>query len=214
MLTRITNFALAATLLLLVTGAAIPSPQDQAEKRPKDQKEYELINAVFKEADAAKKLQLLEEWQKSYPETAYDVERIVSFMKAHQAAGNAKETVEWAKKVLEKKPGDIEANLAITAMTTALYPKAADSDKAQILKDGETAASALFSLQKPAGVDDAKWAAATKQISETAHQALGWIAMQRKRSRESREGVHSGHQEQPQCRTGLLLAGHRSPRAE
>ena len=179
MLTRITNFALAAALLLLVTGAAIPSPQDQPEKRPKDQKEYELINAVFKETDAAKKLQMLTEWEKSYPETAFNVERIVSFMKAHQQAANAKETIEWAKKVLAVKAGDIEANLAITSMTTALYPGASDSEKPQILKDGETAASALFSLKKPAGVDDAKWAEAMKQIEQTAHQALGWIAMQR-----------------------------------
>jgi len=150
MLTRITNFALTAALLLLVTGAAIPSPQDAPEKRPKDQKEYELINAVFKETDAAKKLQMLAEWEKSYPETAYSTERVQSFLAAHQQAVHPKETVDWAKKVLKLIPGDIQANLAITSMTTALYPSASDSDKTQILKDGETAASALFSLKKPA----------------------------------------------------------------
>jgi len=180
MLTRITNFALTAALLLLVTGAAIPSPQDAPEKRPKDQKEYELINAVFKETDAAKKLQMLAEWEKSYPGTAYSTERVQSFLAAHQQAVHPKETVDWAKKVLKLIPGDIQANLAITSMTTALYPSASDSDKTQILKDGETAASALFSLKKPAGVDDTKWTDAMKQIGLTAHQALGWIAMQRK----------------------------------
>ena len=180
MLTRVTNFVLAAALLLLIWGAVIPPAQGQAEKRPKDQKEYELINGVFKETDAAKKLQLLQEWEKSYPETAYSTERVQSFLQAHQMAGNAKETVEWAKKVLKLIPGDIQSNLAITSMTTVLYPSASDSEKPQILEDGATAASALFDLQKPAGVDDAKWAAATKQIGETAHQALGWIAMQRK----------------------------------
>lgn len=180
MLTRVTNFALAAALLMLLWGAVIPPAQGQAEKRPKDQKEYELINGVFKETDAAKKLQLLQEWEKSYPETAYSTERVQAFMQAHQQSGNATETVAWAKKVLKLVPGDIQANLAITSMTTALYPSASDSDKTQILEDGATAASALFNLQKPAGVDDAKWAAATKQIGETAHQTLGWIAMQRK----------------------------------
>ena len=180
MLTRVTNFVLVAALMLLVRGAVIPSAQGQAEKRPKDQKEYELINGVFKETDAAKKLQLLQEWEKSYPETAYSTERVQSFLQAHQQAGNAKETVEWAKKVLKLIPGDIQSNLAITSMTTVLYPSASDSEKPQILEDGATAASALFDLQKPAGVDDAKWAAAKKQIGETAHQALGWIAMQRK----------------------------------
>ena len=180
MLTRVTNFALAAALLMLVWGAAIPPAQGQAEKRPKDQKEYELINGVFKETDAAKKLQMLQEWEKSYPETAYSTERVQSFMQAHQQAGNAKETVEWAKKVLELIPGDIQANLAITATTAVLYPGASDSEKPQILEDGATAAGALFNLQKPAGVADAQWAAATKQIGETAHETLGWIAMQRK----------------------------------
>ena len=180
MLTRVTNFALAAALLLLIWGAVIPPAQGQAEKRPKDQKEYELINGVFKETDAAKKLQMLQEWEKSYPETAYSTERVQSFMQAHQMAGNTKETVEWAKKVLKLIPGDIQANLAITSMTTVLYPGASDSEKPQILEDGAKAAGSLFNLQKPAGVDDAKWAAATKQIGETAHQTLGWIAMQRK----------------------------------
>ncbi|HUG82745.1 MAG TPA: hypothetical protein VML01_13830, partial [Bryobacterales bacterium] len=188
MLKRVTNIALAATFLLLVTGAAIPSPQDVAEKRPKDTKEYELITAVYKEAaDANKKLQLLEEWEKSYPETAYSTERVQAFMAAHQQAGHTKETVAYAKKVLELIPGDLQANIAITSMTTALYPGASDAEKPEILKDGETAASALISgldkqfaaANKPAQVSDEQWNSAKGQVALTAHQTLGWIAMQR-----------------------------------
>lgn len=179
MLKRVTNIALAATLLLLVTGAAVPSPQDAAEKRPKDTKEYELITAVLKETDANKKLQLLDEWEKGYAETAYGTERVQAFMRAHQQGGHAKETVEFAKKYLALMPGDLEANIAITSMTTALYPAAGDAEKPEILKDGETAASALLSASKPAQVSDEQWNTAKSQIALTAHQTLGWIAMQR-----------------------------------
>lgn len=187
MLKRATNIALATTLLLLVTGAAIPSPQDAAEKRPKDQKEYELITAVFKEADANKKLQLLSDWEKGYAETAFSTDRVRAFMGAHQQAGHAKETVEYAKKVLGLAPGDLQANIAITSMTTALYPGAGDAEKPQVLKDGETAAGALAAgidkhfaaANKPAQVSDAQWANAKSQVAVTARQTLGWIAMQR-----------------------------------
>ena len=189
MLKRATTIALATALLLLVTGAAIPSPQDATEKRPKDQKEYELINAVYKETtDAKKKLQLLEDWEKGYPETAYSTERVQAFMQAYQQASMAKEAVATAKKYLELVPGDLQANITITSMTTALYPNAGDSDKAQILKDGETAASSLASgidkhfaaANKPAQVSDDQWNNAKQQVATTAHQTLGWIAMQRK----------------------------------
>ena len=187
MLKRATNIALATVLLLLVTGAATPSPQDKPEKRPKDQKEYELINAVYKETDAQKKLQLLEDWEKGYAETAYSTERVQAFMAAHQQAGNAKETVEYAKKVLELIPGDLQANVAITSMTTALYPNASDAEKPGILKDGETAAGALAggldkqfaAANKPAQVSDEQWRNAKNQVAVSAHQTLGWIAMQR-----------------------------------
>ena len=195
MLKRATNIALATTLLLLVTGAAIPSPQDAAEKRPKDQKEYELITAVFKEADANKKLQLLAEWEKGYAETAYSTERMQAFMLAHQQAQHAKETVEFAKKYLELSPGDLQANIAITSMTTALYPSAGDAEKPQILKDGETAAEALAgsidkhfaAANKPAQVSDAQWTNAKSQVAVTARQTLGWIAMQRQEHAKAEE---------------------------
>ncbi|MDA1313984.1 MAG: tetratricopeptide repeat protein [Acidobacteria bacterium] len=180
MLKRVTNIALAATLLLLVTGAAIPAPQEAVEKRPKDQKEFDLITAFYKETtDAAKKLQLLAEWEKSYPETAYGNERVQAFMLAHQQAGHPKETVEFAKKYLVLAPGDLQANIAITSMTTALYPAAGDAEKPQILKDGEKAASALLGASKPAQVSAEQWTSAKSQIDLTAHQTLGWIAMQR-----------------------------------
>ena len=180
MLTRVTNFALAAALLMLVWGAAIPPAQGQAEKRPKDQKEYELINGVFKETDAAKKLQMLQEWRSHIPKRRTAPNVCSRSCRRTNKPGTRKKTVEWAKKVLELIPGDIQANLAITATTAVLYPGASDSEKPQILEDGATAAGALFNLQKPAGVADAQWAAATKQIGETAHETLGWIAMQRK----------------------------------
>ena len=47
MLKKITHAVLAASLMLLVTAAAMPSPQEKTEKRPKDQQEYELINKAF-----------------------------------------------------------------------------------------------------------------------------------------------------------------------
>ena len=72
-------------------------------------------------------------------------------------------------------------------MTAALYPTVGDAEKPQILKDGETTAGALISgldkqfaaANKPAQISDEQWNNAKGQVALTAHQTLGWIAMQR-----------------------------------
>lgn len=184
MLKRFTHIALAASLLLLVTGAALPSPQEKAQKTPKDQQEYELINQAFKETDPAKKIQLLQQWKDKYPETAFSVERVQQFMAAYQATNQGAKAIASAKELLKLNPGDFSAYVTITTTTPSL-----GKTDAATLGDGESAAAALIktglaqrfqAANKPATVSDAQWNDAKKQIEGSAHQTLGWIAMQRK----------------------------------
>ena len=117
MLKRFTHIALAASLLLLVTGAALPSPQEKAQKTPKDQQEYELINQAFKETDPAKKIQLLQQWKDKYPETAFSVERVQQFMAAYQATNQVAKAIASAKELLKIEPENFSAYVTITTTT-------------------------------------------------------------------------------------------------
>ncbi len=184
MLRKITHATLAGSLLLLVTAVALPSPQEQAEKRPKDQQEYELINKTFKEANPATKLQLLDQWTEKYPTTAFDEERIRLYMASYQGTDQGAKAVETAQEILKKIEGDFSANFTIASLT----PFLGKSDAATY-DGGVNAAKALLaggidkqfaSAQKPAQVSQEQWDDAKKQAQTSAHQTIGWVAMQRK----------------------------------
>ena len=175
MLKRFTNAAVIVCTLLLAASAAFPSPQEAKEKQVKDMVEYELIDKATKEADAAKKLQILAEWKEKYPESDYSEDRLRMFMQANQQANKLAEAIAAAKEILAQIPNDFAANFTIASLTPALNSQAAD-----VLATGEKAASALVSGGKPATLTDEQWNAVKNQILTTAHQTLGWIHMQRK----------------------------------
>ena len=198
MLKRLTHIALAGCLLLLITAAAAPSPQEaapaaekKAEKRPKDQQEYELINKTFKETDAAKRLQYLDEWSEKYKETAFTEERIRFYMASYQQTNQGPKAITSAKELLALVPDDFSASFTITSLTPFLQ----NSDPAT-LSDGDAAAKALFEggiakqfnpANKPAAVSDAQWSDARKQAEVSANQTRGWVAMQRKQNPEAEQ---------------------------
>jgi len=185
MLRKFTHSALITSLLLLAAGAATPAPQEAKEKAPKDQAEYELINKAFKEADPAKKLPLLLDWEKKYPESDYKIDRVRLVMGSYQGTNQGAKAVETAKSLLKLVPGDFAANYTITSLTPFLQ----QTPTPAVLSDGETAAKALVGgaiatqfdkAKKPATVSDAQWNSARAQTEVSAHQTLGWISMQRK----------------------------------
>ena len=189
MLRKITHAALASSLLLLVTAAALPSPQEKAEKRAKDTQEYELINKTFKETNAATKLQLLDQWKEKYPATDYDEERMRLYMAAYQGTNQGAKAVETAKEILTKIEGDFGANFTIASLTPFLGKSDAATYDA-----GVNAAKALLgggidkqfaAAQKPAQLPKAQWDNAKKQAQTSAHQTTGWVAMQRKQNVEA-----------------------------
>ena len=184
MLKKITHAVLAASLMLLVTAAAMPSPQEKTEKRPKDQQEYELINKAFSTQPSAALLGILDQWKTKYAETAYDIERIRLYMASYQAAGQGDKAVATAKELLGKVPGDFSANFTIASLTPFLGKTDAGTfgDGVKASKDllSTGIAKQFAAANKPAQVTQPEWDAAKKQAQVSAHQTLGWVAMQRK----------------------------------
>ena len=184
MLKKITHAALAASLMLLVTAAALPSPQEKTEKRPKDQQEYELINKAFGTPPSAALLEVLDQWKAKYAETAYDIERIRLYMASYQAANQGDKAVAAAKELLGKVPGDFGANFTIASLTPFLGKTDAGTfgDGVKAAKDllGSGIAKQFAAANKPAQVTPAQWDGAKTQAQVSSHQTLGWVAMQRK----------------------------------
>jgi len=182
MLKKLTNIAVTACLLLLVAGAATPSPQEATEKRPKDQKEYELANKTFTAVQQGQwptALEGLDEWKKEYPESAYKEDWPRIYLRGYQQTGQKEKAIAQAKDILKTTPDDFESNFAIISLVPTL---GTPGDAA--LNDAIAASKALLK-GKPSSLADEQWAQVQKQVLTTAHQTLGWIHMQRKENVEA-----------------------------
>ena len=185
MLNKATYIALATCLLLLAATVAVPAPQEAKEQRPKDQAEYELITKAFDaDTDPKTKLQVLDEWKEKYPETDFEDDRVKVYMRTHQQLGDAKSAIGVAKDVLKTNPNDFESNYLITSSVPGLGPDAAafydDAKKSSEQLIGGGVDTQFAADKKPAQVTAEQWNTAKTQSLTGAHQALGWIAMQKK----------------------------------
>ena len=185
MLNKVTYIALATCLLLLAATVAVPAPQEAKEKVPKDTAEYELATKAFAaETDPKTKLQVLDEWKEKYPESDYKEDRVRIYMRTHQQLGDVKSAIGVANDILKANPNDFESNYLITsgvpglaAEASAYYADAQKSSK-QLIGGGVDAQFAAD--KKPAQVTADQWTTAKTQTLVSAHQTLGWIAMQKK----------------------------------
>ncbi|MBI1357297.1 MAG: tetratricopeptide repeat protein [Acidobacteria bacterium] len=178
MLRKFTQLSVAACLLLLATSAAIPSPQEGSEKRPKDQAEYELANKSFTAAqsgDWKTALEGLDEWKQKYPDSAYKEDWPRIYLRAYQNTGQKEKAIAIAKDILKASPNDFESNFLIAS----LVPTMGGTDAA-LMADGVKAANAVLA-NRPAQANEEQW----KQIQITALQTLGWTAMQKKDHQEA-----------------------------
>ena len=194
-LKKVTQVVLTACLLVMVAAVAIPNPQESPYK---DRAEYDIVSKVFAEQDPAVKLELLAEWTEKYPETKLDVDRIRHYMDSYQKTQNFSKTVETAKELLVKAPGDFTANLAITTLTLQLGIPVCTADPGgsacmTAARDGIQAAKDLLGSQqfssKPENVPQAQWDATIKEIELAAHQTTGWGYMQLKDNASAQESL-------------------------
>ena len=177
----------AVSLAGLAQMARAQGAPAQAQKKVKDQGEYDLFNNATKEADPAKKIALLTTWKQKYPESDYKLERLQFMMQAYQALQQWANVVATAKEALTVDPKDITSLYWITFLTPQLGSNAAD-----VLASGEQAAKSLLGAEKPAGAKDEDWATAKKSFDVQGHKTLGWIAMQRKANDQAEKEFTEG----------------------
>lgn len=168
----------AAGLLFFGTPARLSAQAQQqaAASQWTDLGEYNLYQSIAKETDAAKKIQLLDEWKTKYPNSKLKNDRAVLYVSTYGAAQKPQETLNAAKDALASDPDNVTALYWATLDTPYAPPTPENFDF------GQKAANGLLNAKKPATMSDADWdkAKAQLQLEATAHTTLGWIALQKK----------------------------------
>jgi len=157
--------------------------QQKGQKAMKDRAEYDLYEAIRKEADPKKTLELLNTWKEKYPNSDYKDQRQLFYLSTYQRLGDAKRMMETAKEILAEDPNEFQALYAVTLLTPAPGNTTPDA-----LELGEKAARGFLTRvpeflgpdKKPAGTPDAQWNEQRSGYESLGHRALGWIALQRK----------------------------------
>ncbi len=151
-----------------------------AEKKVKDQGEYDIYTAVSKETDPNKQLQLLQTWKEKYPDSDYKEDRAAMVAQDYAKLGKPAEAIKAAQDVLAVNPKNLTALVTIVNNVLHVNPPTPDA-----LNAGEQAANTLINNidgLKPENVADDKWGPAKAQIQQIAETTLGWVKMQQKQN--------------------------------
>ncbi len=149
----------------------------QPQKKVKDQGEYDLFNAVLKETDPKKKLELLNTWKQKYPESDFKDDRLVYLIQTNAQLAKYPDAIANAKELLAIDPKNITAMFYINTLTPAAYP---ENPPADALDTAEKAAHGLLNAEKPPTAKPEEWQKAKTDLEATGHKTLGWVAWQRK----------------------------------
>jgi tetratricopeptide (TPR) repeat protein len=150
----------------------------QANKRVKDQGEYDLYNAVTKETDVNKRLQILQAWKDKYPDSDFKEDRAAIVAQDWSKLGRPTEAIEAALEVLAINPRNLSA--LVTIVNSAIHVNPATPKS---LNAGERAANTLISdvdSLKPETVKAADWNTSKPEVEALAQTTLGWVKMQKK----------------------------------
>jgi hypothetical protein len=165
--------AIATVGAFLGTGAAYyahaQGAQAQAQKKVKDQAEYDLYDHVVKETDAGKKLQYLNQWVEKYPETDYQEEQLRFYDQLNQPA----KVMELGQKILAK---DAKNLIALTSIASNIQklPNASPDQLAFGQKSAQTLLENLDSL-KPSTVTDDQWKQVKPQLEAVGKATVEWV---------------------------------------
>lgn len=141
----------------------------------KDRAEYDLVQALGKETDPKKKLDLLNQWKDKYPNTDFKETRLENFLAAYQGMKDPAQMLATAKEILALNPKNLTALYWINLLAVSMNQTAPD-----MLDYAEKAANSLLAAEKPAGTAEDAWKASKPQMDILSHRTIGWVAMQRK----------------------------------
>ncbi len=144
---------------------------------------YKAIYAA-RTGDAAKQIQMGEEFLKKFPDTHYAAGGYSQLTTAYMATGQEDKMFVAGSKTLELNPDNIDV-LPLMAMAVPRRVRASTPDATQQLQKAETYAKHSLELipniPKPEGMDEAAFAKAKNEKLSMAHSGLGLVYYQRQK---------------------------------
>ncbi len=174
--------------LFALAAAAVLSGQAPAGKQYKNAAEYDAYNAVVKDMavnNFAQAIADLDAWKQTYPETDYQAEREVLYLKACVSARRFAKAVDEAGEVLGKgldqvfkdpKDGPSQ-EIQLLYNATISVPMMADPTPAEVATGQAVARRLMNPERRPAGLSDADWTNFRSQVQGPAKAALVYLAI-------------------------------------
>lgn len=172
----------------LVAGAALAMAQPVAvakQPQPKSQKEVEAIQALANAADPDARIAAAENLLRSFADTEFKVVALQMAAVAAQEKNDFEKMVIYCERTLEADPKNFGSMLML-ASAIAQRTREFDLDKEEKLAKAENfaknAVTAVKEALKPRpDITDEQWAGAKKDVESQALEAMGLIAMARKK---------------------------------
>jgi len=165
---------------------AQPAQQAQpaGEKKPdwKDRAEYDLVQAIVKETDPKKKLDLLNQWKEKYPNTDFKETRLEYYVDAYKAMNDPKQMLAAVKDLSAQYPKNLAAAYWACALVVSL-----NSTEPADLELAQNGATVFLNAEKPASLTEEQWKQNRPTMEILAHRTLGWLDMQKKQYPEAEQ---------------------------
>jgi tetratricopeptide (TPR) repeat protein len=205
------------TMLLVLATAALVQPsaaqgaqpaqagqpaQPTQKKEIKDPAEYNAYVNAIQQTTPQAKVQGLEAFLQTYPNSVMKEDALEQLMVAYQQVGDAQKTIDTAARVLQANPNNIRA----LALLTYNYRAAASQGGPQMQQNlqqaqqyGQKGLQALQNMQKPDGMSDADFTKLHNETGAIFEGAVGFAALQQKDYATAQKDLHDavGEESQP-----------------
>jgi tetratricopeptide (TPR) repeat protein len=176
---------IAIALVALTCGAGLMMAQAKQQPKPKSQKEVDAIMAVQNAATPQERLTAIDNLLTKFADTEFKPMVLQMAAGTAQQIGDMDKAIIYAERSLEADPKSFQSMLLL-AQAWASRTKEFDLDKEEKLaraeKYAKDAMETLKTAEKPnPAITDEQWAAAKKDLNSQGHEALGSVAMVRKK---------------------------------
>lgn len=192
--------------LAFAPAAASPAPAPAAPqaKTPqwKSRAEYDAFQVFVKESDAQKRISLIQDFIKKYPNSDFIANAYVAEMQTYVQLNQTNSAIASAKKALTADADNLDA-LSYLSFTFPYTFKISDSNASEELatagKNAQHGLEVLQNLKKPAGVSDEQFEKYVQPKTKRAvfNIAAGYAALMQKNYSEAIKFLEAAKQDQP-----------------
>lgn len=151
-------------------GSQRPAQPQPFGTKPPDVLAYQQFTA---EKDIARKVQLLEQFERNFPRSSLIPEAYVALMNAYSGRGDAARLVEYGEKAIKAEPENIQNLIQVSRMYAGQQMQ---MEKAlQYAGKAATLAAGLKSKGAPPNTDPVQWQRWAASIDTSAQSNLAWV---------------------------------------